>query len=130
MGIDLLDRSIAALSRGLVYATRRHEVITENLAHAATPHYRARDLVFDDALARAARTAPGDVGPALAVSAPGQPRARLVYADDGAPGPDGNDVHGERQAARLAENLLYHSTLVATLSNRLTAVKQAISGRV
>jgi flagellar basal-body rod protein FlgB len=104
----LLGRPAAALERGLAHASRRHDVLTENLANAATPNYRARDVVFDDVLSE----------------------ARVVEAKDGPPGADGNDVSSDRQVARMTENLLFHSALVATLANRLNVMKQAISGRV
>jgi flagellar basal-body rod protein FlgB len=122
----LFDRSVGALVRGLDFASRRHEVLSQNIANAATPGYRARDVVFDDVLRVAAPPLPGQPASAAA----GDADFRVVYADDGPAAVDGNDVHGERQMARLAENLLYHSALVATLTNRFAAVKQAIAGRV
>ncbi len=120
----LFDRSVGLLTQALQFASRRHEILAENIANAATPGYRARDLVFDDALTMAARQAG-----AVETGNAGDRPLRVVYSDDAAPGADGNDVQPERQTARLAENLLYHSALVATLANRFNAVKQAIAGR-
>jgi flagellar basal body rod protein FlgB len=54
----------------------------------------------------------------------------MVYAEDGPPRQDGNDVNLDRQMARLAENTLRNATLVQILASRFSTVKQAISGRV
>ena len=130
MMIRLFDKAIDRLSVGLEYTNRRHEVLTKNVANMETPGYKALDVSFDDFL-RPAKAAAFDVTQApLTPGAPGDPRARIVYAADGAPRSDGNDVNLDRQMARLAENTLFNHTLVQLLASRFSTVKQAISGRV
>ena len=130
MMIRLFDKAIDRLTNGLEYTSRRHEVLTKNVANLETPGYRALDVSFDDYL-KPAQIAAGDVKQGdIGTGAPGDPRARVVYAADGAPREDGNDVNLDRQMARLAENTLYNATLVQLLASRFATVKQAISGRV
>jgi flagellar basal-body rod protein FlgB len=130
MMIRLFDQAIDRLTQGLEYTSRRHEAITRNVANLETPGYRALDVTFDDYL-KPAVIAAGDALPVnIGTGAPGEPRARVVYAGDGPAREDGNDVNLDRQMARLAENTLFNHTLVQLLASRFASVKQAISGRV
>ena len=129
MTIRLFDQAIDRLTRGLEFTSRRHEVLTKNVANLETPGYRAQDVAFDDYLnaMRPAATDGSMPGPA---TAPGEPEAQVVYASDGPARDDGNDVNLDHQMARLAENTLFNQTLVNLLTARFNAMKQAISGRV
>lgn len=130
MMIRLFDKAIDRLANGLEYTSRRHEVLTKNVANLETPGYRALDVTFEDYL-KPARIAAGDVAQVdIGTGGPGDPRARVVYAADGPGREDGNDVNLDRQMARLAENTLFNHTLVQLLASRFATVKQAISGRV
>ena len=130
MMIRLFDKAIDRLTTGLEYTSRRHEVLTRNVANMETPGYKALDVTFEDFL-KPARIAAGDVPQVnIGSGAPGDPRAQVVYASDGTPREDGNDVNLDRQMARLAENTLFNHTLVQLLASRFANVKQAISGRV
>jgi flagellar basal-body rod protein FlgB len=133
MMIRLFDKAIDRLTAGLDHTSRRHDVLTKNIANIETPGYRALDVSFEDYLtplrpgasdAGSVALAPGSPG------APGDPRLRVIYAEDGPPREDGNDVNLDRQMARLAENTLRNATLVQILASRFAGVKQAISGRV
>lgn len=126
----LFDYSIDRLTRGLEFASRRHEVLARNLANIETPGYRAVDVTFEDYLKPMRPIVPDAGTVTLTAAAPGEPRDRLVYAADGAPRDDGNDVNLDRQMARMAENTLFNHTLVQLLAARFAAMKQAISGRV
>jgi flagellar basal-body rod protein FlgB len=131
MTIKLFDQAIDRLARGLEFASRRHEVLTRNVANLETPGYRARDVEFGDFLAAVRPVAIDGTTPApLRAALPGEPEAHVVYASDGAAREDGNDVNLDRQMARLAENTLFNHTLVNLLTARFNAMKQAISGRV
>ena len=129
MFVRFFDGAVEHLTRGLAFATRRHEVLTQNIANVETPGYRARDLVFE-ALLRPVRQVAADPGGAPLAANPADRPARVVYSADSAPNPDGNDVNLDRQMARLAENTLFHHALVQMLAGQFNALKQSISGRV
>jgi flagellar basal-body rod protein FlgB len=129
MAIRLFDQAIDRLAKGLEFTSRRHEVLTRNIANLETPGYHAQDVTFGDYL-NALRPAALDSGIPGPATAPGDPEAQVVYASDGPSRDDGNDVNLDRQMARLAENTLFNHTLVNLLTARFNAMKQAISGRV
>lgn len=118
----LFGGTVERLSHGLAFARERHAVLARNIANAETPGYQAQDVVFDDLLA-----SPSAGGPGVST---GAAPARQVPARDGTARADGNDVHLDRQMARLAETQIYQQALVQILSNQFTALKQAISGRL
>jgi flagellar basal-body rod protein FlgB len=128
MLISFFAGAVSQIERGLVYANRRHEVIVQNIANLETPGYKAKDLVFADAL-NASSTAGGLPVP-LSPDDRGGRLPRLVQSNDGAVNADGNDVNLDRQMARLSENTLFQHALVQILSGQFNALKQAISGRV
>ena len=127
--IRLFDKAIDRLTTGVEYTNRRHELLTKNVANLETPGYRAVDVTFDDFL-KPAQTAADVQQISIGAGGAGDPRARVVYANDGRPRDDGNDVNLDRQMARLAENTLFNHTLIQLLASRFATVKQAISGRV
>jgi flagellar basal body rod protein FlgB len=43
---------------------------------------------------------------------------------------DGNDVDLDRQMVRLAQNALYHNSMVQILNQKFSALKRAISGQI
>jgi flagellar basal-body rod protein FlgB len=122
--------SVDQVTRGLAFAAARHALLAQNVANVETPGYRARDLTFDEYLRPTIELASGDLPPALQpVTAAGR-RPRLVAVADPAVRQDGNNVHLDRQMARLAENTLYQNTLVHILTKQFNTLKLAISGRV
>ena len=129
MMIRLFDKAIDRLTTGVEYTNRRHELLTKNVANLETPGYRALDVTFDDFL-KPAQTAADVQQISIGAGAAGDPRARVIYANDGRARNDGNDVNLDRQMARLAENTLFNHTLIQLLASRFATVKQAISGRV
>ncbi len=126
----LFDGATWQVTRGVAYTQHRHDVLVENLANVETAGYKSRDLVFEDHLQPLLGRVTADLSPELPAAGLDERRARFVYADDGPAKPNGNDVHPDRQMARLAENTLFHHALVQILIGRFASLKQAISGRL
>jgi flagellar basal-body rod protein FlgB len=126
----LFDGAIEQVTRGLAYATRRHDVLSQNVANLETPGYQAKDVVFDDYLKPMLRVVTSGDAPELLPVGPAERRPRLVMAADGQAKPNGNDVDMDHQMSRVAENTLFHNALTQILAGQFNALKQAISGRV
>ena len=61
--IDRIDHQIAVQRAALGVLTYRQELLASNIANADTPHFKARDIDFKDALGAAlAGRRSGDVG--------------------------------------------------------------------
>jgi flagellar basal-body rod protein FlgB len=115
---------IEALRQAGAFGVRRHELLSENVANADTPNFKARDLNFAHELdlARMVRSRPeAGLGEELDV--------RVVDTPDGVAKLDGNDVDIDRQMTRLGQNGIYHNVVVHLLNARFNALKSAIHGR-
>lgn len=108
---------------------RRNEVLASNLANAATPHFKARDFNFEQALA----TATGDGtmlrndARHLATHAGGQ-SGELGYRVPINPSLDGNTVESGVEQMEFAENTLRYQTSLQFLNRRISGLMTAIKG--
>ncbi len=124
-----LNLNVLALASGLMgHASTRQRVIAENVAHADTPGYRARDIApFAEALDQtpgfAARlTRPGHI--AFGADARGfDPRLETA---EGAVSPNGNSVSLEDQMTRAAEARQSHQMALGVYSKSMDILRTAI----
>ncbi len=118
---------IMRLAQGMArHAAARQGVIAENIAHADTPGYRARDVEpFAATLDRGlAATRPGHIQPAS------QARSFTPIPDSTAPAvsPNGNTVSLEREMMRAARNKQAHDMALAVYGSA-RAIWRASLGR-
>jgi len=111
---------IQGLGSAIELYQARHRVLTENVANAETPGYRARDLEFGTALARAFER----TGAPAAAAAEIEPvvDARSVVKIDG------NSVDLDTEMARLSENTMKIVALTRILTRKYEGLKAAIQG--
>jgi flagellar basal-body rod protein FlgB len=92
----------------------RMKMLASNIANAATPNYKARDLDFGKALALAQRGQ--SVEAAVAYRVPLQPSL------------DGNTVEMATEQAAYAENALAYRSSLAFLNGRIDTLRRAMKG--
>ncbi len=107
-GPDLIDRQFGIHATALQLRARRLDIIASNIANAATPGYKARDLDFRAALAGA--------GDALRYRIPVQ--ASL----------DGNTVELSTEQTRFAENTVNYRASLSFLTGRIQTIMAALKG--
>jgi flagellar basal-body rod protein FlgB len=122
--MNLIGGSLDVLRQAAAFALRRHELLAQNVANADTPGFRARDLAFSRELSIAQQTA---ALPADAVGAPALD-LRMVENPDPVVRDDGNTVELDRQMARIAQNTVYHNTVVQLMTAHLRNLRTAING--
>ncbi len=94
--------------------SQRMEIIASNIANAATPNYKARDLDFAKALSFAEQ---GEAtGAAVAYRVPVQ--ASL----------DGNTVEMATEQTQFAENALGYRSSLAFMNGRVATLSRALKG--
>lgn len=112
-----LLRTASAMAR---HATTRHAVIAENIAHADTPGYRARDVEPFSAVLDRFEAARGD----------GRAGARFETGVVELPGsPNGNSVTLEDQAVRAAEAQAQYNLALTIFSKGLDLMRIGL-GRI
>ena len=98
--------------------SQRMGLITGNIANAATPGYKARDLDFSAALK--ARLGGMDAGQAIA----GATRVRVPVM----PSMDGNTVEMATEQTAFAENAVGYQATLGFLRGRIDTVTRALKG--
>jgi flagellar basal-body rod protein FlgB len=124
--MDRLDRHFGLEAQMLSHRAERMTVLASNIANAATPNYRARDIDFSALLARrpdaplattSARHIPAagaENGPALRYRLPVNPSL------------DGNTVELATEQVQFAENALRYRMSLSVVSGRIDAVRSAL----
>ncbi len=109
---------IEGLGQALDLYQARHRVLAENVANAETPGYRARDLDFGAALARAFEPGADADG--------GEPAAPLVDTHATVK-VDGNSVDLDTEMARLSQNALEIVALSQIIAKRYAGLRAVIT---
>jgi flagellar basal-body rod protein FlgB len=120
-GPDLIDRQFGIHATALQLRSQRLDIIAGNIANAATPGFKARDLDFKAALdsAAAAANAGGaglEGGAALRFRVPVQ--ASL----------DGNTVELATEQTAFAENAINYRASLSFLTGRIQTIMTALKG--
>jgi flagellar basal-body rod protein FlgB len=120
---------VDGLRTALDLYSARHRVIAENIANVETPGYRARDLDFRAALARAfAPLESGAGGEATAIAELGGAAPQVIVDRSTPIKVDGNSVDVDTEMARLSENALRITALSRMLARQYAVLKSAIDG--
>ena len=112
--------------------SQRMGVLASNIANAATPGYKARDVDFSAAMQREigaalpmTQTRPGHIAPAgdplLAADA-------LKYRIPTQPSVDGNTVEADIEQAAYAENVVHYQASLTFLNSKIRGLRLAIRG--
>lgn len=124
-----LDTAFDIHARALTWRSRRAEVLAANLANADTPGYKARDLDFGEALARArgalpalARTDERHLGGTDPLDAAVKYRVPLQ------PSLDGNTVDTHIEHAEFVKNAVGYQTSLQLLNAKIGGIRKALRG--
>ena len=97
--------------------SQRMGVLASNIANAATPGYKARDVDFAAALE--AR---------LNGAEPSHKDAHLVYKMPTMPSFDGNTVELSREQVAFSENAVAYSATLAFVQGKVNTITRALKG--
>ena len=122
--MSLFGVTMETLRQAATFSLRRHEMLAENVANAETANFRSRDLTFMHELTLAQQVT--SVTPQN-MNTP-ELDLRVLTSPDGPPRGDGNDVDIDKQMARVAQNTLYHETVLQLMRSSFASLKTAING--
>lgn len=117
-------------SEALQLRNQRNEVIASNIANAATPHFKARDIDFDAEFSKKLdlqgplRTKDERHLSTLSSVGPNS----MKYRDPINKSLDGNTVEMSVEQMEFAENVSRYQTSLTFLNNRIIGLKSAIKG--
>lgn len=123
---SLFDKSIDVLSKTMDLCLVRHAVVSDNIANAETPMFKARRVEFEGELQRAVEMSASGVNGSESALSGVQPR---VYEDPlSERGQDLNTVDMDREMADLTKNDIKYSALTQAVSKKFALLKYAITG--
>ena len=108
---DSIKQQFEVYSNALGIRNKRNEILASNIANAATPNYKARDVDFEVELARVLSVGPlktsnkGHISLA-SKNLPG----KVQYRDPLTPSMDGNTVELSVEQMEFAENSVRYQT--------------------
>ena len=122
--MTMLDNALGLSADALKLRAQRLDVIAGNIANAATPGFKARDMDVDGALARLQAARSSGFGAEFAYQLSGglQYRAALV------PSMDGNTVEMATEQAAFAENAVKYRASLGFLTSRIQTIMSALKG--
>ncbi len=119
--------SFHAASLGL--RSRRNEILASNIANAATPHFKARDISFEEEIRKQEKIGPLHTSNkrhfALASIKTGE---ETLYRQPVSPSLDGNTVEMAVEQIEFSENVVRYQTSLTFLNNRISGLLSAIKG--
>jgi len=122
---DYLSLHAAAL--GL--REKRNKVLASNIANAATPHFKARDIDFDTEIRKAERTGPlrttDDQHFPVLIKGNGK---SMLYRQPINASRDGNTVEMNVEQMEFSENVIRYQTTLSFLNSRINGLMSAIRG--
>jgi flagellar basal-body rod protein FlgB len=134
--MDRLDRFFGVQGQALALRSERLQLLASNIANAATPGYRARDIDFSAALeSRMEALRPGPGGEGLQVTharhlgdRPMPDGEALKYRQPVQASLDGNTVELATEQLAFAETAIRYRSSLSFLDGRIASLKAALKG--
>ena len=125
-----IEDSLQLHSQALGLRARRNDVLASNIANAATPHYKARDIDFETELRRVQKVSPLETTHAqhISVAKASTGLLDMKYRVPLNPSLDGNTVESSVEQMQFSENVMRYQSSLTFLNNRIAGLMSAIKG--
>ena len=123
-----LRSALALHADALKLAERRGALLASNIAQAATPGYKARDVDFAAELARIQGAGAPNVSHPAHIAHASLPGSGVGWRVPVAASLDGNTVEPAVEQAKFAENTLRQQASLTFLNRRISGLMSAIKG--
>ncbi|MCL1861445.1 MAG: flagellar basal body rod protein FlgB [Proteobacteria bacterium] len=134
---NLLDKDLQVHQTALNLQAYRQQLLASNIANSDTPNFKARDIVFHDALDAALGR--GQWGQALPLmktnarhlggKAEFSPETFTRYRAEWQSAVDGNTVDMDMERAAFAENSVHYEASITFINGLLRSMQTAITGQ-
>ena len=116
-------------AQALQLRSRRNEILASNIANSATPHFKARDLNFENEIQRHVKQGPLQTTDDSHFPTNIHPlREQMLYRQPINPSFDGNTVELAVEQMEFSENVVRYQTTLEFLNKRINGLMSAIKG--
>ena len=112
----------------LALRSRRGTVLATNIANAATPHFKARDVNFDAEMQKIAKTNVLTTTHNKHIPMASAREGELAYRQSVNPSLDGNTVEMVVEQTEFSENAVRYQTSLTFINGRIAGLMSAIRG--
>ena len=127
--MDSIKKQLTFFGSALNIRNRRNDIIASNIANAATPNYKARDINFLDEFKKVTNT--GEIKTTHSNHIPTKNyniSGKAFYRDPVIASLDGNTVELSVEQMQFAENTMKYQTTLKFLNGKITKMISAIRG--
>ena len=127
--MDTIKDQLSFYSSALQLRGKRNNILASNIANAATPNYKARDISFEDEIKKLDKN--GSIITSHAnhiVQNSGKSINEASYREPLITSLDGNTVELAVEQMQFAENSMRYSTTVNFLNGKINKIMSAIRG--
>ena len=127
--MDTIKDQLSFYSSALQLRGRRNNILASNIANAATPNFKARDISFEDEIKKFDRNGPIRTSHENhIVHNSGKSINETSYREPLIPSLDGNTVEMAVEQMQFAENSMRYTTTVNFLNGKINKIISAIRG--
>jgi len=123
-----IDDVVGISAQALVSRSRRMEVLSQNIANADTPQYKARDIKFSKVLQEIENNSLKTTSQAHLAIADGNPNPGMMYRIPFNNSFDGNTVELNIEQAQFGQAAGEYQATLNILENRVNGLKRALRG--
>ena len=127
--MDSIKKQLTFFGSALNIRNKRNDIIASNIANAATPNYKARDINFLDEFKKVTNT--GEIKTTHSNHIPTKNyniSGKAFYRDPVIASLDGNTVELSVEQMQFAENTMKYQTTLRFLNSKITKMISAIRG--
>ena len=127
--MDSIKKQLTFFGSALNIRNKRNDIIASNIANAATPNYKARDISFEDEIKKFDKNGPiSTTHSKHIVQNSGKSIHETSYREPLITSLDGNTVELAVEQMQFAENSMRYTTTVNFLNGKINKIISAIKG--
>ena len=124
-----IENHLSVYSNALNLRGKRNKILASNIANAATPHFKARDIDFETEIKKREKIGDISVNHEKHFSLLSKVRPNdMLFREPLNPSLDGNTVELAVEQMEFSENVVRYQTTLQFLSSKINGLMSAIRG--
>lgn len=128
MNVTFADKALGGFERNLNLRAKRVELLSQNIANADTPNFKARDLDFKTALSSVQSQPVRATHKNHIAAASGDLEGGVYYTPPLNPSADGNTVEISLEQAKFGKASADYQATLQFLESRVSGIRKALKG--